>query len=87
MGKVQMANENNQVLKALSDQLYTTSISSPRIKEGEVGLGHVWNLEREVAAVVEFLDGEWRALGSLYAEITRAPQLTSAKTRTPSAEQ
>lgn len=45
MGKGQIGNENNQVLKALSDQLYKTSISSLRIKEGEEALGYIWNLE------------------------------------------
>lgn len=68
-----MGNENNQVLKALSDQLYKTSISCPGMKEGEVGLGHVWNLEWEVAAVDKFSDGEECVLGSLCAEITLAP--------------
>lgn len=69
----------------LSDLLYKTSISNPRIKEEEVGLGCVWNLED--SAVAKFLDGEGHILGSLCAEITRAPQLTNAETRTPPAVQ
>lgn len=73
VGKGQIGNENNQVLKALSDQLYKTSISSLRIKEGEEALGYVWKLEWEVAAISKFLDGEGRVLGSLCAEITWAP--------------
>lgn len=73
VGKGQIGNENNQVLKALSDQLYKTSISSLRIKEGEEALGYIWNLEWEVAAVSRFLDGEGHVLGSLCAEITWAP--------------
>lgn len=78
-----MGNENNQVLKALSDQLCKTSISSPRIKEGKVGLGHAWNLEWEVAALAKFLDGEEHVLESLCAEMTRAAQLTNAEPDMP----
>lgn len=62
MGKVQKANENNQVLEALADQLHTTSISNPWSEEWEVGLGHVVNLQWAIAAA-EILDGEGDALG------------------------